>query len=244
MPSVGEKSLREELETVKGQVAVLRKGGQVSPEVDAVLRTLLTLLALLVAVLLEKTTRKRVFFSFHYKLDNWRASQVRNIGKVEGNSPAADNDWETVTRGGDKAIKKWIDEQMYGKSCLVVLVGAKTAGRKWIEYEITKAWNSGKGVVGIHLNKLKNADGHTAGKGMNPFSAFEVNGVPMTQRVKCHTPAGASSGWHTMTSQRTSRIGSRTRLIRAETNNGEATGGAWASPGGMGGSLLEGASRP
>ncbi len=58
MPSVSEKSLRAELETVKGQVAVLRKGGQVSPEVDAVLRTLLSLLALLVAVLLEKTTRK------------------------------------------------------------------------------------------------------------------------------------------------------------------------------------------
>ena len=57
MPSVSEKSLRAELESVKGQVAVLRKGGQVSPEVDAVLRTLLSLLALLVAVLLEKTTR-------------------------------------------------------------------------------------------------------------------------------------------------------------------------------------------
>ena len=44
------------------------------------------------------------------------------------------------------------------------------------------------------MNKLKNADGHAAGNGMNPFSAFEVNGVPMTQRVKCHTPSRASSG--------------------------------------------------
>lgn len=137
--------------------------------------------------------RRRVFFSFHYKPDNWRASQVRNIGKVEGNSPASDNDWETVTKGGDKAIAKWIDEQMYGKSCLVVLVGTKTAGRKWIKYEIKKAWEAGKGVVGIYVNKLKDGYGNTAEKGNNPFSAFTVNGVPMTRLVKCHTPSGSSS---------------------------------------------------
>ena len=137
--------------------------------------------------------RRRVFFSFHYKPDNWRASQVRNIGKVEGNSPASDNDWETVTKGGDKAIAKWIDEQMHGKSCLVVLVGAKTAGRKWIKYEIKKAWDAGKGVVGIYVNKLKDGYGNTAEKGNNPFSAFTVNGVSMTRLVKCHTPSGSSS---------------------------------------------------
>ena len=136
---------------------------------------------------------RRVFFSFHYKPDNWRASQVRNIGKVEGNSPASDNDWETVTKGGDKAIKKWIDDQMHGRSCLVVLVGTRTAGRKWIKYEIKKAWEAGKGVVGIHVNKLKDRFGNTAEKGRNPFSDFTVNGEPMTQLVKCHTPSGSTS---------------------------------------------------
>ena len=137
--------------------------------------------------------KRRVFFSFHYKPDNWRASQVRNIGKVEGNSPASDNDWEAVTRGGDKAIEKWIDEQMHGKSCLVVLVGAKTAGRKWIKYEIRKAWEAGKGVVGIYVNRLKDANGDTAEKGRNPFSDFTVDAKPFTQVVKCHTPSGSSS---------------------------------------------------
>ena len=51
---------------------------------------------------------RRVFYSFHYKNDNWRAATVRNIGVVEGNSPASDNDWETVKKGGDAAIKRWI----------------------------------------------------------------------------------------------------------------------------------------
>ena len=137
--------------------------------------------------------KRRVFFSFHYKPDNWRASQVRNIGKVEGNSPASDNDWEDVTKGGDKAIEKWINGQMHGKSCVVVLVGAKTAGRKWIKYEIRKAWESGKGVVGIYVNKLKDVSGNTVVKGKNPFSDFTVGSKPLTQLVKCHTPSGSSS---------------------------------------------------
>ena len=137
--------------------------------------------------------KRKVFFSFHYKPDHWRASQVRTIGKVEGNSPASDNDWEAVTKGGDKAIEQWIDEQMLGRSCVVVLVGAKTAGRKWIKYEIKKAWDAGKGVVGIHVNKLKDKSGDTAEKGSNPFGDITVNGKPLTTYVKCHTPSGSSS---------------------------------------------------
>jgi len=117
---------------------------------------------------------RRVFFSFHYKPDNSRASQVRNIGAIEGNKPATDNDWEKVTKGGDAAIKKWIDGQMKGRSCAVILIGAATAGRKWIKYEIKKAWDDGKGLVGIHIHNLKDLKGDQAVKGKNPFTAFSV----------------------------------------------------------------------
>ena len=83
---------------------------------------------------------RRCFYSFHYKPDSTRASQVRNIGTVEGNRPATDKDWETVTGGGDAAIKRWIAAQMKGRSCTIVLVGANTANRKWIT---TKSSNHG-----------------------------------------------------------------------------------------------------
>lgn len=73
---------------------------------------------------------RRVFFSFHYKPDNWRASQVRNIGVIEGNAAVSDNDWETITGRGDEAIRRWINEQMHGRSCAIVLIGNRTAGRK------------------------------------------------------------------------------------------------------------------
>lgn len=118
---------------------------------------------------------RKVFYSFHYVPDNWRASQVRNIGVIEGNSPASDNDWEAVKKGGDAAIQKWIDDQQSGRCCAIVLIGAETAGRKWINYEIGKAWNAGKGVVGIHIHNLKNSSGQTTTKGINPFEGFTMD---------------------------------------------------------------------
>ena len=63
---------------------------------------------------------RRVFYTFHYEPDCARAARVRNMGVVEGNKPATDNDWERITNGGDKAIQRWIDDQLYGKSCNVV----------------------------------------------------------------------------------------------------------------------------
>ena len=113
---------------------------------------------------------RRAFFSFHYKPDASRAGQVRNMGMVEGNTPVSDNDWEKVTKKGDAAIKKWIADQMHGRSCTVVLVGSYTAGRKWIKHEIVKSWDDRMGVVGIHVHGLKNLDGKTATKGSNPFA--------------------------------------------------------------------------
>ena len=138
---------------------------------------------------------RNCFYSFHYKPDNWRASQVRNIGAIEGNQPVSDNDWETVTKGGDDAIKKWISDQMKGKSCAVVLVGTGTANRKWINYEIIKAWNDGLGVVGICIHGLQNVDRDTSSKGNNPFDyiSYGNTGKRLSSIVKCYNPAGSTS---------------------------------------------------
>ena len=138
---------------------------------------------------------RRCFFSFYYKPDVTRAAQVRQMGVVEGNRPATDNDWESVTNGGDAAIKKWISEQMQGRSCTVVLVGANTAGRKWINYEIIESWNAGMGVVGIRIHGLKNLDGHTSSYGDNPFDGITHGPTnrKLSMIVKCYNPAGTTS---------------------------------------------------
>jgi len=136
---------------------------------------------------------RKVFYSFHYDADNWRASKVRNIGAIEGNQPATDNDWESVKRGGDPAIQRWIDGQLSGRSCAIVLIGAGTAGRKWIKYEIEKAWNEKKGLLGIHIHKITDRYEKTSSKGVNPFAEYNINNVPLTSIVQTYDPIGVDS---------------------------------------------------
>jgi Thoeris protein ThsB, TIR-like domain len=133
---------------------------------------------------------RKVFYSFHYLPDGWRASQVRNCGVVEGNVPVSDNDWETITATGDAAIKTWIKDQLAGRSCALVLIGNQTAGRKWITYEIEKAWNDGKGVVGVYVHNLKDASENQTSKGANPFDSLTLkNGtVKLSSVAKAYDP--------------------------------------------------------
>jgi hypothetical protein len=138
---------------------------------------------------------RRVFYSFHYKPDVMRVSQVRNIGALAANKPASDNDWETVKSGKDTAIKKWIADQMNGRSCTVVLIGENTANRKWINHEIVKSWDDGMGVVGIYIHGLKNTDGFISKKGANPFDhiGYAGTGKKLSSIVKCYNPTGTNS---------------------------------------------------
>ena len=132
--------------------------------------------------------KRRTFFSFHYKPDNWRAGQVRNMGVVEDNPAVSDNDWEAITRGGDAAIRNWINGQMAGRSCVIVLIGSHTAWRKWIKYEIEKAWKDGKGLLGVYIHNLKDRNGDQSTKGANPFYSIIVNGKRLSSIVKVYDP--------------------------------------------------------
>lgn len=126
---------------------------------------------------------RRAFYSFHYLPDGWRASQVRNMGVVEGDRPVSDNDWEQIVRGGAASIKQWINGQMSGKSCVIVLIGANTADRKWINYEIEYGWNSRKGVVGIYVHNLLDSAQLQSGKGANPFANFTIGSGVAARRM-------------------------------------------------------------
>jgi hypothetical protein len=136
-----------------------------------------------------------VFYSFHYEPDNWRASQVRNMGVVDGNEPAKDHDWETITKGGEAAIKKWIDGQLSGRTCTAVLIGAETQNRKWINYEIVKSWDDGKGVFGVYIHRLKNSLGQQTIKGGNPFDSITLGGTTtkLSSVVKVYDPPTSDS---------------------------------------------------
>lgn len=138
---------------------------------------------------------RKVFYSFHYQLDNWRVQQVMNMGAIEGQPLLSSQAWEDVAKGGDAAIQEWIDDQMKGKSCNVVLIGSQTVGRKWVNYEFTKAWGDGKGVLGIYIHRLLDSNGSSASKGSNPFSRFTLNGgkVQFDAVVPVYDPSGLTS---------------------------------------------------
>lgn len=130
-----------------------------------------------------------IFYSFHFDNDVMRVQQIRNIGVIEGNQPTSPNDWEVIKRSGDVSIQNWIDNAMKYKRCIVVLIGAETKDRRWVKYEIEKAWNDGKPIFGIYIHNLKCPRNGTSVKGGNPFDAFTLNdGRKLSSIVPCYDP--------------------------------------------------------
>lgn len=126
---------------------------------------------------------RKVFFSFHYERDAVRAGQVRNSNVVKDRSIDTSDfidaaKWEEIKRGGDVAIKKWIENQLNGTSVTVVLIGAKTSERKWVKYEIDESLKKRNGLLGIYIHKCPLFNGSIDTKGTNPFDNlyFEKNG--------------------------------------------------------------------
>ena len=139
--------------------------------------------------------KPKVFYSFHFDNDVFRVQQIRNMGVIEGNEPVSKNDWETArkTPGG---IEKWIDENMKYKDCVVVLIGSETSKRPWVDYEIRKGWDDGRGMIGIYIHNLK--DPRTSNQyplygkcaqGANPFESLSLkSGMRLSQYVTCYNP--------------------------------------------------------
>ena len=115
---------------------------------------------------------RRVFFSFHYQRDIWRVNQIRNIPNITGCAAAGFQDasiWEEAKKKGDDAIKELIDDGLENTSVTVVCIGEKTAGRKYINYEIEQSMERGNGIVGIQIHHLKDENGDTDSAGDTPY---------------------------------------------------------------------------
>lgn len=139
--------------------------------------------------------KRQIFYSFHFDNDVMRTQQIRNIGTIEGNAPVSVNDWEEVKKKGDAEIKKWIDEHMKNRSCVVVLVGEQTSERKYVKYEIKKAWNDGKGLLGIYIHNINCPRTGKCKKGKNPFEefTFKENDQKLSTKVTCYDPSSTDA---------------------------------------------------
>jgi hypothetical protein len=136
---------------------------------------------------------RRIFYSFHYENDCWRLQQIINMGAIEGQKILHGNEWEQIKRNPD-GVRRWINEQMDGKSCVVVLIGSQTASREWVDYEIRRGWNQGKGLLGVHIHGLADRNGRTTVKGFNPFYNIKLtNGRSLSSLVPVYDPLGSDS---------------------------------------------------
>lgn len=120
-----------------------------------------------------------VFYSFHYELDHWRVQQVRNMGTVGNAGSVAAQEWESVRYRSRYRIQRWIDEQMNYKRAVVVLIGSQTSQRYWVQYEIARAWEKRKPLLGIRIDGLKDQNGYVAERGKDPFQNLGVTGIPV-----------------------------------------------------------------
>ena len=101
---------------------------------------------------------RRVFFSFHYQEDIFRVNVIRKSGVVLGNAAAGFQDaslWEKTKKKGPEAIKRLINQGLQGTSVTCVLIGQKTANRKYVTYEIEQSVKKGNGLLGIHINGIR-----------------------------------------------------------------------------------------
>lgn len=135
------------------------------------------------------------FVSFHYKNDYWRTQQVLKIGAITGESIIPAQNWESVKAKGEQAVHDWIDKEMANKQAVVVLIGSETASRKFVKYEIRKAWRSRIPLLGIHINGLKDSDGNTSTAGTNPFKQFGFTSGTgsFADYVPVYKPSGTTS---------------------------------------------------
>lgn len=119
---------------------------------------------------------RQVFFSFNYNRDIFRVNVVRKSGFLQEETGFIDHSlWEESKTKGDEALQELIDNGLKGASVTAVLIGADSANRKWINYEIQKSWNDGKGLFGIRIHNIKDINGKVDYPGTNPFESFQMD---------------------------------------------------------------------
>jgi hypothetical protein len=120
---------------------------------------------------------RRVFFSFHFERDVSRAHVVRNSWVTQDREDAGFFDaslWEDAKTKGEESVHAMIKKGLEGTSVTAVLIGAETADRKFVNYEITESHNRGNGLLGIYIHQIRDLQGRMDAKGANPFASIYV----------------------------------------------------------------------
>jgi hypothetical protein len=134
---------------------------------------------------------RRVFFSFHYDRDVFRANQVRMANVVAGPDAAGffdHSEYEEAQKYGQEAIRRMILRHLDNTTVTVVLIGTYTWLRPWVQYEIAESINRKNGLLGIRIHHLQDHRGQTSEIGVVPL-------VPTGVTFPIYTWASAAGGF-------------------------------------------------
>lgn len=115
---------------------------------------------------------RRVFFSFHYKHDVWRANIVRMSNVVAGPDTAGffdHSEYEEAKFYGDDGIRRMIARHLHNTTVTVVLIGTFTSERPWVKYEVEQSILRKNGLLGIYINHLVVPSQPTSPMGLKPL---------------------------------------------------------------------------
>jgi hypothetical protein len=140
---------------------------------------------------------RRTFFSFHYNADVTRANVVKKSWVTRDREDAGFFDssaFERAKRTNDDTLKAFLNREIDGSSVICALVGAETAGRRWVRYEIQRGIWEAKGLLAVRIHTIKNFNQLTTTAGVNPF---DVLGVYVEEnRVKLVERPSAADKWY------------------------------------------------
>jgi hypothetical protein len=139
---------------------------------------------------------RHVFYSLHYDADRSRVANILSSKVLTGNVELKLAEWDKLKRSGEFAVKRWIEGSLKGRSCTVVLIGAGTASRPWIHYEIKRSAELGLGLFGVHVHQLKDGKGKVTSRGDNPFLHPATGLGPAAASVAVYDPPEPEHAYH------------------------------------------------
>lgn len=96
---------------------------------------------------------RRVYFAFDYR-DVFAVNQIRMSGRFIDVAVAGFTDasqWEKLKQKDDAAIKRAVDQALINTSVTVACIGARTASRPYVKYELNASAARGNGLLGVYL---------------------------------------------------------------------------------------------
>lgn len=98
------------------------------------------------------TTRPRVFVSYHHAGDQWFYEEFSRLFH-DTYEACQDNSVDRLIDSDDAeyVIRTIRENYITGTSCTLVLCGAETRWRKFVDWEIKATLDKQHGLIGIHL---------------------------------------------------------------------------------------------